>query len=390
MVKSIQKLFLLVLLGYGCSTAVPLQKSKTISLFHLIETGKYADAKEIAEELIQGEHSSQWPNTWYARGLLCQNAYREGIKKNDEKLYKLYPDQLTTAWESFEKARLLDEKGRIERQLTPRYILLANDFQEAGVSSFNNGHFQEALNAFEKALQIKQIPTLNIAEDTVLIHNAALAAFESREWAKAANYLNKLHSYSFSPNVTHLLCEVALKTGDSLTAEKVLFEGIKKYDDNEILVLQLSDLLYRRNEPDRAIRLLDEVSVRKPGNPVFHYTKGLIYQKSGNFSPAIEAYEQALKLDTNNVMTYINMAMCYFNKGVKTEELSLGLSDNEAVKTALKNSENDFKTALKWLDKAAEKNPSDPEISRRISELYQAMRQSDKAKLYEKKINGNP
>ncbi|HRW97711.1 MAG TPA: hypothetical protein P5104_09305, partial [Bacteroidales bacterium] len=86
----------------------------------------------------------------------------------------------------------------------------------------------------------------------------------------------------------------------------------------------------------------------------------------------------------------INMAMCYFNKGVKTEELSLGLSDNEAVKTALKNSENDFKTALKWLDKAAEKNPSDPEISRRISELYQAMRQSDKAKSYEKKINGNP
>src|SRR6056297_3075346 len=144
-------LFILFTIFYISSSA---QKSKVIAVFQLIETGKYGEAKDAIEDAINEESTEQWARTWYARGVLCQNAYEEGIKKNDKKKTELYPDQLKVAFDSYEKARTLDKKGRYEEQLEPKYVLLANDFQKLGEKRFKNRKYEEALQAFEHALLV--------------------------------------------------------------------------------------------------------------------------------------------------------------------------------------------------------------------------------------------
>jgi tetratricopeptide (TPR) repeat protein len=386
-IDQMKKLFFLSFIFTACSALTPLQKGRLISLFHLIETAKYEEAKEVAEEMIEGDESSQWANTWYARGLLCQNAYTEGKKKNDAKLFELYPDQLYVAFESYEKARHLDNKGRMDRQLAPKYVHLANEFQSIGVNHFDSKNFNASLRAFDQALMIKSNPILTVQTDTLLIYNTALAAYQSKEWDEALEHLSKMHEYRYSANVTHLYFETALTTGDTTLAKQVLFEGVIFFDYDETLTLLLSEFLLAREDRDSALQLIENAIIKYPENQNFHYTKGLIHQKSETYDLAIEAYQNAIELACDDVMLYINIATCYFNKGVEREDVARSLNSNSAVMEERAKSAEAFNEALMWLDKASQQQPEDQTIVNRLSELYTRLRETEKAGMIEEKID---
>lgn len=382
-----KRLFFLVFISFSCSVLSPLQKGKLISVFHLIEIAQYEEAKKVIEEMIKDKTYQKWPKTWYARGIICQNAYQEGIKKKDKKKTELYPNQLFVAFESFEKALSLDKRGRLERQLAPRYVLLANDLKTLGETHYNAKKYADALKAFEEAIEIMQSPILSIKADTSLIYNAALAAYENKDKQKATEYFTMLHKFNYSPNATHLLFTLHLEKGDTVTAEEILSEGIEKYDNYEDLALLLTDFYFRRGETDKALDLLDSVSVKSPAKYVFPYTKGLIYQKTENYKNAIDAYSKAVTLAPDELSSYINMAVCYFNVGVEIEENARTLTNKRIVLIEKAKSDAAFDSATTWLDKAYEKKPKNKAIMAEMYELYKSLRATDKAQKIEKQLN---
>ncbi len=385
-----KKLFLIPLvlnfLLSGCAIFTPLQKAQLVPVFHLIETARYNEAKVAVEELISSEEAAGWPRTWYARGLLSQKAYREGMSKNDKKLFELYPDQLYVAFESFEKADSLDKNGRLDKQLLPRYVLLANDFQKAGEKHFSNREYQEALRAFEHALDITQRPQFGLKADTNLVYNAALAAYEARKWEKAADYLARLHEYGYSPNVAHLLFNACLAKGDTLAGKNVLREGIEKYNDNETLVLLLAEIHLLREEYSSAVLVLDQAILRDSTNFVYHNTKGIIYQHIEDFENAIAAYKVAIELAPDEHMTYLNLATCYYNIGVDIEESTRTMTNISLVLLERQKSTAAFEQAVYWLDQVYDKEPDDQQVLRRLHELYRMLRIYDKVLSLEQKI----
>ncbi len=351
-ILKIWQLLLLATILAGCSVMPPLYKSKFIAVFHLIEISNYPEAKQVIEELVEDEKFRQIPRTWYARGLLCQTAYQEGIRRNNRRMYELYPDQLFVAFESFEKALELDSRNTMKKQLAPRYVLLANDFQKMGTQHFNARRYNEALRAFEKALKITESPILTVQTDTNLIYNTALAALESKNRDKAIKYLNRLDEYNFSTNVSHLLFKTYLEKGDTLTAERVLKEGVEKYEDNEDLYLLLVDLNFEMGNTDRAFEILNAATLRNPNSHVYPYTKGLIYQKTNQYIKAIDAYMRALDLAPKEFMTYANIATCYFNIGVEIDENARKLTNINHVAEERARSKTAFESASFWLRKA--------------------------------------
>lgn len=380
-------LFLLLTIFFGgCAVMQPLQKRKLIAVYHLIETAKYAEAKIEIEELITGKEAALWPKTWYARGVISQNAYREGIKKNDKKLSELYPDQLYVALESFNEALALDKAGRVKKQLAPRYVLLANDLQMLGERHFRNKKHEEALRAFEQALSISEQSMLSLQADTNLVYNTALAAFESQNWNKATIYFGRLHDKKHSANVAHLLYKTNIRNGDTIAAKKVLKEGIEYYADNQDLVLLLADLFFSIHDTTSSLQTLDEAIAANPRNYSFHYTKGLIYQKSEMYAEAIPSYKQTVSLAPCDVMAYVNLATCYYNIGVGIEENARSIMDSATVRKEKERSEEAFKAATEWLDKAYQMNPADQEIITRLYQLYKSLRITDKADILKRRI----
>lgn len=374
--KRIYFLFLVVLTG--CSTLTPLQKSRFISVNHLIETGNYIEARDVIEDMVNDEESQQWPRTWYTRGVLAQTAPAK---------QKLYPDRYFVAFESYEKARSLDQNGRLDRQLAPRYILLANEFKKMGEKSYKDQKYKDALQAFELAIEINQNEILSMPVDTHLVYNAALAAYEADNHKKAIRYLSQVEDYNYSTNATHLLFSTYLESGDTLSAEKLMAAGIKKYEDNENLVLLLADLHFQTKNIQAALNVLDTAALSDSSNHIFPFTKGLIYQKTDQFPEAIEAYQQALALAPEELMIHTNIATCYFNIGVEIEEHARQITSNSKVLEQKKQSAEAFRSSLTWLDKVWEQEPDDQMVLRRLYELYKVLDVGDKVKSMEQMIH---
>ncbi len=343
-----KRLIFIISIFFGGYLLLPAQKSKVLAVFQLIETGKYEDAKEEIEEAIDDKKTSQWHRTWYAKGLLCQTAYRKGIAENDQKKYELYPDQLYLAYNSYQKARSLDKGGKLDETLAPKYVLLANDFRALGTQHFRKGEYEKALKAFEEAIQVYQSPILPVRTDTNLIYNTALAAFESEEWEKAIGNLNKINKGNYSTNVPHLLYSVYLRQADTVAAEMVLVEGIKRYEDNENLILLLVDLYFGTNADKKALDLLDDAYSKNHSNHVFPFTKGLIYQKREQYQMAIDSYREALTVAPEETNIYTNIGTCYYNIGVEIEDKARAITNNRAFTREKEKSAEAFETAITW------------------------------------------
>jgi tetratricopeptide (TPR) repeat protein len=367
----------------GCSSLSPLQRSKLITVNHLIDNSRYAEAKDIVEEMIEDEKTAQWSRTWYNRGNLSQTAYREGMQKNDRKMSELYPDQLFLAFESFEKAIELDKRGRLEEQLVPKYILLANDFQRLGERRFSSRNYDEALRAFEKGLEIIERPALSSRLDTNLVYNAALAAYEAGKWDKAVKHLGRLHGYGHSANVVHLLSDAYLQKGNIQAAEKTLREGIETFDNSEKLILLLADLLVENGKVEAALQVLDHAIAKDPANHTLHHTRGLVYQKDGQYNDAILAYFDANIHKPGQVRTLVNLATCYYNLGVEIDEGTRTITNSSTVQIERAKSAAAFESAINWLDQAYELEPRDQGILLEIYQLYRMLRVTDKMRSIE-------
>ena len=375
---------------FGCYLTLPAQKSKVLAVFQLIETGKYEEAKEEIEDAIVDKKTRQWHRTWYARGLLCQTAYQKGIAEKDQKKYELYPDQLYLAFHSYRKALSLDKRGKLDEHLAPLYVLLANDFQALGAKHFQKGEYEKALKAFEEAIQVYQSPILPVRTDTNLLYNTALAAFENEAWEKAIEYLNKINKDNYSPNVPHLLYNAYLRKADTAAAEKVLMEGIERYENNEDLILLLVDLYFQSNADEKAIDQLDDASSKNPSKHIFPYTKGLIYQKRELYQAAIDAYKEALTMAPDETEIYEHIGTCYYNIGVENEKKARTITNNRAFTREKEKSAEAFETAVTWFEKALEKDPDNQYVITKLYQLYRVLDISDKMDNMEGLMHSSP
>jgi len=367
------KYFLVLIFLGGCTAVNSLQKTNILAVQHLLEAGNFEEAKNVVEEMIADPEMSQWPRTWYLRGIVSQDAYRVGVERNNRKLMELYPDQLYVAFASFEKARKLDSRGRVDQRLAPRYIQLVNDIQRIGERHYAAGRFAEALKAFEHAITISQSPVLAAKPSSDLIYNSALAAYRSKNHTRAIEQLTLLHGLQYSINAAHLLSNLHLENGDTIAAKRVLNEAIQKFEHNEDLVLLQVDLLFESNMIQEALNLLETSSAIHPGNYKFLYAKGLVYQKSEQYQLAIESYQRALKIAPDEPILYLNIATCYFNIGVGIEENARLITDHRRTREEKARSDAAFAASLEWLDKLREKGSENQTVNQKKQQLYRAM-----------------
>lgn len=364
------KRFYVTLLFFAAATAMlHAQKSKVIAAYQLIETGKFDEAKTVIEEAKSDDKTLGWPKTWHARGLLCQTAYQKGLEDKDVKKCQLYDDQLYVAYESYENARKLDKTGRMDDQLAPLYVLLANKLLKEGEKKYAGEQYKEALRAYEHVIMINNNPIVDVKTDTNLVYNTALAAYMSKDWEKAIEYLSQLNSYGYSSNIPHLLYAAHLADQDTLAAEEALVDGIHRYAENEELVLLLVDLLLRTNDAHRAVAVLDTAASEHSENFIFPYAKGLVYEHTEQYAKAIGAYKKGIALAPDEARLYVNIGTCYYNTGVKIQAEARQITSNRKFLEEKARSEKAFESAEEWLQRAEEKDPDNEKVIRLLTFL---------------------
>lgn len=122
-----------------------------------------------------------------------------------------------------------------------------------------------------------------------------------------------------------------------------------------------------------------------------HYLNGLSALKSRQFKKALLAYQEAIKLNSNNSIYHADLATLYMDMGqvelAKEEALkSLNLSGDYAslylVLGMIEQAEKNFEEAIEHLKKAEERASDNPSIQFQLARSYHAISESAKEKFH--------
>ena len=354
------------------------QKSRVISANNLIDSEKFEEAKTAIELAVMHPKSADWHRTYLVKGLLCQKAFDSGFDKEDKKKIELYPQQLFVAYDSYEKALELDSGRRTRAVVETQYYLLVNDFQKLGKRHYRRREFEMAMKAFEHALMVSKSPLITVKIDTALIYNTAIAAYKSKNWDKAIQYLTGLDEDAYSTEITLLLQKAYLTVNDSLAGEMVLRDGVEKYDYDRALVLQLVDFYVDAGQWEKAITLMDSSMVHQPENHYYPWTRGLLYQNREMYEPAIADLMRASELAPDEEDILYNLGVCYYNMGVELSESALRILDNSEYRAVRAQALSYFNDAVTWFEKAHKVSPSNQETIQKLYQLYSRLEMTKK------------
>jgi tetratricopeptide (TPR) repeat protein len=361
-----QPIFIFLFLGLALAASG--QKSKVLAVTQMIDAEKYDEAKEAIELALLKDKTSQWPRTYYTKGLLCQTAYEAGVKGKDTKKTNLYPDQLFVAYKSYEKALELDVRGKFNTSIGQKYYTLANDFRSLGEKHYMKREYKAALHAFEHALFIGNSGLISAKTDTNLVYNTAMAAYESNNWRKAIQYLTGLHEDAYSPSASLLLAMSYMEDGDTLHGEAVMMDGLELYQYEDSIVMYLVNQMASSDRMEPAVEILDKAIVAKPENFRFYWARGLIYQRMNNNDEALKSFLMSAERSPEDPALYYHIGICYYNMGIDLRESALHITENNRYKEVRELYLEKFREAVKWFERSYELNPYNEET---VSTLYQ-------------------
>lgn len=363
------------------------QKSRVMAVMQMIDAGKYTEAKEDIELAVSNDRTSGWYRTYYAKGMLCQTAYEDGIKTNDTKKTALYPDQLIVAYTAYEMALSLDVRERLHSGISQKYYHLSNDFRKLGEEKYKRGEYKYALRAFESALLITQSDIITAKVDTNLVYNTAMAAFESEQWDKAIGYLTGLHDDAHSTNASLLLAKACIELGDSVRAEEVLEEGLELYKYSEAMVMFIVNRYVENTRMEEAIRTIDSAVEADPGNFNFHWARGLVYRRMGNYDEAILSFKKGAELAPDNPLLLYHLGVIYYNVGIGQRESARKIMDKPLYLEARAVYLGKFREAVKWLECSYELDADNEKTISRLYQLYKQLQMKEKQDSFELKMN---
>jgi len=177
-----------------------------------------------------------------------------------------------------------------------------------------------------------------------------------------------------------------LQQGKLDKAEKQYKVILKKYPIHSDALNLYGVVLHRRNKPQQAIGVIKKAIRINPNTSAYHFNLGVICQGSGKLVEAIKAYENSLKLRSDNSAVWSNLGSSL--QQLERYQVAIG---NNIVKPelAFQNYENDVDTvdknqglldkAINCYQQALSCNPKDVSALVNLGSLYKETGQIDKA-----------
>ena len=130
---------------------------------------------------------------------------------------------------------------------------------------------------------------------------------------------------------------------------------------------------------------------KDPKNAMLHFVLGTAMDQLGNNSGAVEAYKQAIAIDTGYLDAYHNLGASYVNNSVflkeKINELDFR-SDKAEIENLEKESEEALAAALPFLEKALELEPGNVQVMNSLKSIYFAFERMEDYNAMKAKIDG--
>ncbi len=371
------KKFFLLIAAVSISLVTMSQKGKVTSALGYIDQGTLDKAKDAIDQALLDDGTMNWPNTYFAKGKLCQATF----KSDNPKFKAFYADPLGEAYAAYEKAMELDPKGGVKKKIITNMIYsdLAMDFFNQGSIQFEAKEFPAALKSFESQIVIAEGDKYIGAIDTGMYYNAGLAAINSGNNNAAIKYFEKCAEMKYLGITPYYqIYESYLGLGDTVKAESVLMSLPTIFPDDKTITLQLIDLYIKSNKPEEALKYIKVAKEADPTNSTLYFAAGIMYLNASKYDEAIEELSKSIELNPDVYDAQYGLGAAYINKASDMFVKANEIMDVKKYSTAIDEANAVYAKALPYMEKAHEINPEDVYAMRSLQELYYRLKQTDK------------
>jgi tetratricopeptide (TPR) repeat protein len=350
------------------------QDSKVASAFNFLKAGELDKAKTDIDLAVENGESMYKSKTWFVRALVYHTIY----EANKPELLKVCDKPLTFALEAYLKTIEYDKTKEFNADITKRLNVLSSQFKSKGAKDFQIYNYSAALESFQQALQIENLPFF-LRTDTNTIYNAAVSANLAKKYLISIDYFNKLIDLKYGKGETYLQLSEIYKSSEKIDlAKSVLLNGLKLYPENSKLVDQLINIYISLNQTSEARQILENIVSKGTNNGDYYYFLAGMYDYATEFEKVKSLYLKSIELNPKNGNAYFKLGMINYNLAVKENEKINSITDDMLYKTAKAKVEEYFKQALPNFEKARELNISENSMFKSLKFLYQRYNQKEK------------
>jgi clan AA aspartic protease (TIGR02281 family) len=177
---------------------------------------------------------------------------------------------------------------------------------------------------------------------------------------------------------------ILVQNGKVAEAKKAIAEARVANPEDKTLILTEANLYLDTKDFDTYKKLITEVLAQSPNDADLVFNLGVISYNAKNLADAEAYYSRALEIKPDYVNAILNLAILKLDADKKLfEEIQkLGNSekDNKRYEVLKKQREVVFKSALPFLEKAAELDGSNKEVISTLLSVYRALEMTDKVK----------
>ncbi|MGM0496499.1 MAG: tetratricopeptide repeat protein [Bacteroidota bacterium] len=381
--RILTSILLVTLIGFifsSCGDKMYVNKAITWA-----ESGEKLDtALKSVDKATELEETKDWAKTYYAKGYVYQSIYEKQKQKEEEEeeeseVENIAEKPLFKAFDNYKKAYNMKDADKVKGSVDAQLFQIKQYFTQDAVEAFKSQDFGAALDNFEYALNVSDMPLFEEQIDTAIIYNAGIAAQQEKEWEKAAEFYSEAAEHDYEGAQTYALLQNAfMQTGDTTKAVEAMKEGFEKYPDNEMMVQNLvNHYLVTTKEPKKALKYLDIAIEKHPEQPQYYSAKGQIFDETGDTEKAKKFYKKALELNSDEFLAAYNLGVIHFNRGVDTVTAANKIRDEEKYEKMKDKADEYFLKAIPYLEKAYELKSDEKEIANKLKTLYYRLRDED-------------
>lgn len=322
------------------------------------------------------------------------------------------PDEILASMQNLLKARnsfnLISKKVKTDSLTTAITLFLEGDLYTAihllriyNDSNFNSTTTSNTLDlassAYSKAFAIAK--KINYKSDFQSLNSLLIGEvqaktfFENKEYSKSAETYKTLHNLSelIGRNGTTYIysAAIAYHNGNDLpNAGKYYLKSAEltiKPEDNYVRAAQIYLSLGQKEE---TIRILKTAIDKYPENKTLNFYLGTIYMESGNDNAATNSLKKAIAIDPKFWDAQYQLGAHLSNIGSKkrNEANALKLNDPNFDKMIAQSDEY-YKQAIIPLEIYISEFPNDKPVLNSLHQIYRALKNTEKALEYKKRLD---
>ncbi|MBR8703812.1 tetratricopeptide repeat protein [Porphyromonas levii] len=357
------------------------------------------EARTLIKATLTNPETENSAYAWYVAGLVEEKAVERGFVKQqmgqevtEAEFYAPVLNMINFYQKAAELDQMPNEKGKVKPKYTKNIQKAIENYYgfliDGGNAHMQAQEFAEANKYLSKFVEVKKMPLFEgtnvAAQDStgmqVAFFSAYTASMMKDNQEAAIKELQAIKEVPYEQNLVYqLLASQYITSGDTLSFENTVEEGLKLFPNDQWLMANYVDRLLKKGESEKAVSTLEEAIKKEPTNVNLLAIAGNVYITNLNdYQKAEKLFLNALEMDPDNVDVNFGLTQVYFNQALVMMDEANNTMDNKKYEEIKAQAAELYKKALPYLEKVHKIQPDNEQITQALKNTYYNLGMEDK------------